>query len=573
MRNPGRTTAIVATLAALTALGCEAVQAPESPEEVRAAESAPLRLVLTDAPFPYDSVARVDLHVVRVEVAAAAGGPGAGAPWITVAEPRRAFDLLSLQNGVTSLLGEARVRPGWYGAVRLVIDTDSSSLTSVAGHPVAVDWRRFRGQVALDGQVESPIEVREGGASAVIDFDVGRSFLCPNEACTGPLQFVPGFRAVDQGTTGAIAGAVRGDTLRADGPPLAGAPVTVFRGDPTLPEASWTVVATGRTDSGGRYVVAFLHPGTYILRADAPRSAPWSTGFRTDVRVAAGQRSEAQDVRLPPGTRAALLLRAVTGSLYVGDSAFVQLANAPPPGPGGAASAVAWQSSDPKVVTLGYRGQGGAQAHAVGPGTATITASHEGRSGSVRFTVASRPGLIALRLNPAASTISVRDSVMFQALVVDGAGRALNPESIHWAVSDTTVARFSRAERSFGNLQGRAPGAVTVAVSVGDLRATAEVSVRPRPVVPELRLVPAAQSQAVGRDVFLQMLVADSVGYRPPASPVVWTIKDTSVVAFPFHQPTGSSAMMRAVAPGTTTVTATVDGTARTSTVTVYPGP
>ncbi len=31
--------------------------------------------------------------------------------------------------------------------------------------------------------------------------------------------------------------------------------------------------------------------------------------------------------------------------------------------------------------------------------------------------------------------------------------------------------------------------------------------------------------------------------------------------------------MMRAVAPGTTTVAAMVDGTARTSTVTVYPGP
>jgi hypothetical protein len=49
-------------------------------------------------------------------------------------------------------------------------------------------------------------------------------------------------------------------------------------------------------------------------------------------------------------------------------------------------------------------------------------------------------------------------------------------------------------------------------------------------------------------------------------------VSDTTVLTFPFGPGTSNSARLRAVAPGTATVTATVGGTPLRATVTVLPG-
>jgi hypothetical protein len=91
---------------------------------------------LTDDPFPFDGVSRVDMHVVSIALALRADTSESAPPWVTVATPDRAFNLLDLQNGSTALLGDAVVPPGSYQAVRVVIDPDRSSITGAGGHPI-----------------------------------------------------------------------------------------------------------------------------------------------------------------------------------------------------------------------------------------------------------------------------------------------------------------------------------------------------------------------------------------------------------------------------------------------------
>ncbi len=62
------------------------------------------RTLLTDAPFPYHRVARVDLFVVSVS-ASLSPDTGSAAGFVTLATPNRRINVLALRNGVTEELG------------------------------------------------------------------------------------------------------------------------------------------------------------------------------------------------------------------------------------------------------------------------------------------------------------------------------------------------------------------------------------------------------------------------------------------------------------------------------------
>src|SRR6059058_6701592 len=96
---------------------------------------------LTDAPFPYDSLHSVTNYVARIEASTAQDTSGGG-QWVVITEPRKAFDLLALQQGTTALLGAGEMPAGQYHAVRMTLDTSQSSITwnDAAQHPAPVNW-------------------------------------------------------------------------------------------------------------------------------------------------------------------------------------------------------------------------------------------------------------------------------------------------------------------------------------------------------------------------------------------------------------------------------------------------
>jgi hypothetical protein len=247
---------------------------------------------LTDAPFTFDLITRVDIHISEIGLSPQAdtseGLPG----WVTVARPDRVFNLLDLQNGTTALLGEADVPPGDYRAVRVTFDPARSSMTDKDGGHPAINWQSKGALPTLFGLVEEAMAIDENGEDIVIDFDVGRSFLPENsDSGAGGFIFIPFLRAI----TRAGSGAVEGTLLRSDGgDPIPLAAVSIHYASDSS-SALGPLVATSRTNALGKFKVSFLRPGRYaIVPEDLDRDI---VGPTRSVEVRAGETAQAGALR------------------------------------------------------------------------------------------------------------------------------------------------------------------------------------------------------------------------------------------------------------------------------------
>lgn len=278
-----------------------------------------LAVALTDAAFPYDSVARADMYVVRIDAKVAEGseqdadqdadgsenGTDPSRGWVTIATPDRSINLLDLQNGQVTNLGATRIPTGRYRGFRLILDTDRSSVTLKDGTVLegnstpGIKWPSA-GQTGVKINLASPIQVTADSTVMVVDFDLGNSFvLRGNSISANGLLFKPVIRATAMDITGSISGTVRAGT--ATGNTVAGASVEVLRAGTALTDTvSANVVSTTSSDASGSFVAAFLLPGTYTLRVTPPAAL---TGFGPvlvpTVTVTTGQNTSGTTVVLP----------------------------------------------------------------------------------------------------------------------------------------------------------------------------------------------------------------------------------------------------------------------------------
>lgn len=238
---------------------------------------------LTDAPFPFDRIDRVDIYVAEIALSPQADTSEGLPAWVIVARPERTFNLLDLQNGATALLGEAEVPPDQYRAVRVRVDPARSSMTDRDGGHPPIDWQA-KGEVpSLFSLVEEPMAIDANGEDIVIDFDVGRSFLPHGDG----FLFIPFLRAI----TRAGSGGIEGNLVNAEtGDPIPLAAVSIHYAFDTA-SALGPLVATSRTDPSGDFTASFLRPGRYaVLPEDLVRS---KSGPVRRVEVIAGETADA----------------------------------------------------------------------------------------------------------------------------------------------------------------------------------------------------------------------------------------------------------------------------------------
>lgn len=168
-----------------------------------------IALRLTDAPFPLDQVASIDVFVVRVEAklgetteAEAENDEDSSGGWIVLSTPNASFDLMDLQNGVSVSLGDAPVAAGAYRSVRLILDTNQSSVTLKDGMILTGTSSPSivfpsAGKTGIKVQFDSPILVDEGETTIVLlDFDAENSFVLRGNTITqNGLLFKPVIKA------------------------------------------------------------------------------------------------------------------------------------------------------------------------------------------------------------------------------------------------------------------------------------------------------------------------------------------------------------------------------------------
>jgi hypothetical protein len=276
-----RTLRAIFGVSALAVLACA-----KSDTNVIAPGANATRTLLTDDPFPYDRVARVDLYVVSVSASLSADTSSAGS-FVTLATPKRRINLLSLQNGVTDQLGAVTLPAGAITAVRMVIDTDSSSITLKSGATLTgtsnpgIHWQSSAGRPVLNALIQEQIRVPSAGAIVVIDYDVGQAFIPPREvdptSTDSGFIFSPVLRAADAARTGSIAGTVR--ARGSTGVAVADASLRLYLGKPGTPENTWPVLATTKTDASGSFRFA------YVTRSDYWSAFPSRAGYTYIVAV------------------------------------------------------------------------------------------------------------------------------------------------------------------------------------------------------------------------------------------------------------------------------------------------
>jgi hypothetical protein len=405
------------------------------------------RVLLTDAPFPFDLVQGVNVHIVSIE-AATTFDTTVAVEWTPLVTPDRRFDLLELQDGETALLGETDVRATDYAAIRMTIRTDLSGITLTDGSAASVNWMGPATQVIHAG-IEQPLSHTVGPSDAdlIIDFDVGRSFVllpgfcdtigqCPYSRPA--FQFLPWVRAVNEDATGTLAGTVRGP----DGDhevliPIPHANITVYRGTHTL-----TLAATGRADAQGHYRIHYLSGGgPYVVEALPPSGTGGGFGYVRDLYVTPGAETTA-DVVLGAdngggGGGAAHLAIAGPTHVAVGDAIYLWAFVFNENGDSVFGAAVTWQHSDPAVALL--EGAGSVvKLTGIAAGVTSVIATAGDLMDSVVVTVGGTLAPVAsVEVAPASATLAIGDSTGFAAVLRDSVGNVLTNRTVTWTVADS----------------------------------------------------------------------------------------------------------------------------------------
>jgi uncharacterized protein DUF4382/carboxypeptidase family protein len=264
-----------------------------------------LTVRLTDAPFPFSNVASVDVFVVRVDARTAeptdaeASDESNHEGWTTVATPNALINLLDLRNGTTTNLGATTLPTGIYNGFRLVIDPSRSSITLKDGTHPAIQFPSA-GHSGIKIRLDEPVQLTENGSVMTLDFDVGRSFVMRGNSAAGGFNFNPVIRAVAQDITGSVTGSVRANNATGAGVP--GATVEVLTAGSLLNDADPAhIVRSTSTDANGNFRVAFLLPGTYVLRATPPTTSGFKSALLTGgLTIAARTTTENQIIVVVP---------------------------------------------------------------------------------------------------------------------------------------------------------------------------------------------------------------------------------------------------------------------------------
>ncbi|MDH5283650.1 MAG: Ig-like domain-containing protein, partial [Gemmatimonadota bacterium] len=224
--------------------------------------------------------------------------------------------------------------------------------------------------------------------------------------------------------------------------------------------------------------------------------------------------------------------------------------------------AVAWTSSDTSVLHVSLVGAVTGRK----PGSASITASSEGRSGTIDLTVnqatADLPAPVAsVDLTGGGKTLDPGGTAQLTAEPRDAKGKALGSRTVVWSSSDPAVATVSSA----GLVTAIGPGTVTITASSEGQESRASFTVNPPKPAPVAVVVlePAALSVDVGATAQLAASPRDGRGQSLSDRATTWKSSDERIARV--DQKGG----VTGVGKGTATITATAEGKSATVAVTV----
>jgi len=216
---------------------------------------------------------------------------------------------------------------------------------------------------------------------------------------------------------------------------------------------------------------------------------------------------------------------------------------------------VTWASGNAAGATVSSAGL----VTAVAAGSAAITATSEGKSGSSAITVPVPVGSVTV--SPAPASVQVGATVQLTATPLDANGNPLSGRAITWATSAAGVASVSTS----GLVTGVSVGSATIAATSEGKSGSSAVTVTPVPVA-SVAVSPASATVAIGASVQLTATPLDANGNPLSGRTVTWASGNTAVATV------STSGLVTGVAGGSAAITATSEGKTGSSAVTVTAG-
>jgi trimeric autotransporter adhesin len=215
--------------------------------------------------------------------------------------------------------------------------------------------------------------------------------------------------------------------------------------------------------------------------------------------------------------------------------------------------AVAWTTSDALVAAVSDAGV----VTAIAPGSATISATSEGKTGSAAVTVTRVPvGSVAVE--PSSVDVVIGQTRALTATVRDLDGSVVTDRPVTWSSSNTLVATVSEA----GILTAVAPGSATIDATAGGRSGSATVAISLVPVA-SVSVNPPVVSVVAGQSATLAATMRDASGQLLSDRAVTWSSSNTLVATVT------SSGVVTAIMPGGAAITATSEGQSGSASVTV----
>lgn len=232
-----------------------------------------LEVLLHDAPANYEAV---NVFVESVEVNNGQTEEG----WVEISTPQQSYDLLTLTNGATEVLGSAELETGTYEQIRLILSSN--------GHSVVVDGTEHDMFVPSGEQTGIKLNVNaeivpDITYTLLLDFDAARSVVERGNTQSG-IEYLlkPVISASNEAITGNIAGAVE---------PVEAQPFIYAIAN------SDTLSSTKADTTDGTFKLIGLEEATYTISVD-PTNEAYQSSDTTDVDVTIGETNNIGTVTL-----------------------------------------------------------------------------------------------------------------------------------------------------------------------------------------------------------------------------------------------------------------------------------
>lgn len=182
--------------------------------------------------------------------------------------------------------------------------------------------------------------------------------------------------------------------------------------------------------------------------------------------------------------------------------------------------AITWRSSDLFVATVNTVGV----TRATGNGTATITATVSGVSGTAALTVEQQVAAVAV--SPDSSVLVVGETLPLVAAIVDANGHPVQGAQVAWASGDTTVVTVDES----GRVTAASVGRTTITAVSDEVAAEVAVAVLPTPI--SMAIAPEAiEFASLGDTIALAATAFDAEGNEIEGLAFAWSSTDTTVAS------------------------------------------